>query len=928
MIRGFAAARGGCAACLLASALAYAAVPLAKQPVRGPAIDDVRRLFAAPPDDSRIMMRWWWFGPAVTKPELERELRAMRDGGIGGVEIQPVYPLTPDDDAAGVRNLPFLSDEFLDALRFAARTARDLGMRVDLTLGSGWPYGGPQVSIDRAAAKLRTSRVDVPAGVTRLPVPAIGAGERLLAVFVAAAGEPGRQITDVRDGMAMLTAANAPRTLTFFIASRTGMMVKRAAVGAEGYVLDHLSRPALDAYLSQVGERLLQAFDGGMPYAVFSDSLEVYEADWSADFLEEFRRRRGYDLSPHLPELVATPPLETSAAIREDWAQTLSELLAERFLAPMQRWSHAKGTRFRAQDYGTPPATLASNAFADLPEGEGTQWRALSATRWASSASHVFGRPVTSSETWTWLHSPVFRATPLDMKAEADLHFLQGINQLIGHGWPYTAPGVEYPGWRFYAAAVFDDSNPWWIAMPDISRYLQRVSFALRQGSPANDVAIYLPNHDAWAEMSPGRVNLFQTLRDRLGADLVGRVLDAGFGVDFFDDEVLKSIGRMEPGGGLRLGSNVYKIVILPGVERIPLDTLRTLEAYVRGGGALVATRRIPTRAPGYRATAADHEAIRSTAQALFGASGPARLVPGEDAQLSRTLAAMRTPDVALAGFRADIGFVHRRLEDGELYFLANTSNARRETTGTFRVAGLDAEWWDPVSGDMTRATPSPAAAATVSVPVALEPYESKILVFHRRGSSATRPPAARTARPIELDLSENWEVRFRPGDPAVRMAALRSWTDDPATRDFSGVATYSKAFTVPNAMLAAGTVVRLDLGTPRAVASQPMRNGMRAWLDPPVREAAVVYLNDRRAGAVWTSPYSLDVTTFVRPGANRLRIDVGNLAVNHMAARALPDYRVLNLRYGVRFEPQDMDKIAPVESGLLGPIRLVAAPR
>src|SRR6266542_4436901 len=191
------------------------------------AIDDLRRLFASPPEDSRIMMRWWWFGPAVTKPQLERELRAMRDGGIGGVEIQPVYPLVPDDEAAGVKNLPFLSDAFIDALRFAAKAARDLGMRVDLTVGSGWPYGGAHVPIDQAAAKLRTERVMVAAGTSRVPVPSIGAGERLLAVFVVEGGGSPRQLTDIRDGMVLLLESSAPRTVLFFIASRTGMMVKR-----------------------------------------------------------------------------------------------------------------------------------------------------------------------------------------------------------------------------------------------------------------------------------------------------------------------------------------------------------------------------------------------------------------------------------------------------------------------------------------------------------------------------------------------------------------------------------------------------------------------------------------------------------------------------------------------------------------------------
>src|SRR5262249_21178233 len=114
----------------------------------GPLLESFRN----PPDDCRPMMRWWWFGPAVTKPQLEREMRQMKDAGLGGFEVQPVYPLALDDPKRGIRNLPFLSPEFLDALRFTAERARELGLRMDLTLGSGWPYGGPQVSIEEAAS--------------------------------------------------------------------------------------------------------------------------------------------------------------------------------------------------------------------------------------------------------------------------------------------------------------------------------------------------------------------------------------------------------------------------------------------------------------------------------------------------------------------------------------------------------------------------------------------------------------------------------------------------------------------------------------------------------------------------------------------------------------------------------------------------------
>jgi hypothetical protein len=461
-------------------------------------VTKIRELFLNPPDDCRVMMRWWWFGPAVTTAELEREMQLMKEGGIGGIEVQPVYPVALDDVEAGIKNLPYLSDSFLDMIRFTSEKARELGLRMDLTLGSGWPYGGPQVPIREAAGKLRIVRVRATEGSRRIPIPAQSSAERLMAVFLcqtenrAIVADRIRQIHDIRDGAVQLgSALRGSHELLFFFSSRTGMMVKRPAVGGEGFVINHYSRPAVENYLRGVGDRLMQAFHLQRPYAVFCDSLEVYESDWTDDFLQEFQKRRGYDLRPHLPQL-ALDLGPANMSIREDWGRTLTELFNERFMATMREWSRRNGTRFRIQAYGIPPATLSSYSFADLAEGEGSRWKALSASRWASSASHLSGRVVTSSETWTWLHSPAFRATPLDMKAEANLHFLQGINQLIGHGWPYTAEGVKYPGWRFYAAGAFNEKNPWWIVMPDLMHYLQRSSFMLRQGQPANDVALYL----------------------------------------------------------------------------------------------------------------------------------------------------------------------------------------------------------------------------------------------------------------------------------------------------------------------------------------------------------------------------------------------------------------------------------------------------
>ncbi|MDQ3653049.1 MAG: glycoside hydrolase [Acidobacteriota bacterium] len=909
-------------------------VPAVNQTITASNIAELERLFQNPPDDSRIMMRWWWFGPAVTKPELEREMRLMKEGGIGGFEVQAVYPVVLDDAANGIRTLPFLSDEFIEALRFTAEKARELGLRMDLTLGSGWPFGGPQVRVDQAAGALRFERVKVEGNTRRVAVPQTSAGEKFIAAFLARSQGQSivsvRELTEIRDGAVWLPVnLEGPHEVLFFTSGRAGMQVKRPAVGGEGFVLNHMDRAATDHYLKTVGDRLMQAFGSDPPHAIFCDSLEVYNQDWTSDFLEEFQKRRGYDLKPHLPALIADVGTKT-AAIRHDWGQTQTELLNERFLAPMQAWSKQNRTLFRIQNYGIPAATISSNAFADLPEGEGPQWKVVRASRWASSASHIYGRPVTSSETWTWLHSPSFRATPLDVKAEADLHFLQGINQLIGHGWPYTPQGIEYPGWRFYAAGVYNEKNPWWHVMPDVARYLQRVSFLMRQGQPANDVALYLPNSDGWASFTAGKVHLIETLREHLGTDIMPAIFEAGYNLDFFDDDALRQVGRVEK-NALALGSNKYKVVILPGVERIPLDTLKVLDEFARGGGIVIATRRKPEVAPGFMSTEAEQRQIQELARGLFeGTSAPAHFVADEKTQLGGKLTSLLRPDVALSPSVAEIGHIHRRTADSEIYYIANTSSVRRNVEATFRVEGMQPELWDPMTGHMSPMSAQAGQRGGSTIPLDLEPYGSRVLVFSKRASTArfaTQPLAKGTTNaPVApIDLTTNWRVTFGESGKTVQMDKLRSWTEDEETRYFSGLATYEKEINVPENLLQNGHAMRLDFGEGQSIPSQNLRSGMQAWLDAPVRDAAVIYINDRRAGSVWLPPYMLDVTGLLRSGANRIKIVVGNTAINHMAGRRLPDYRLLNLRYGERFTPQDMDKVQPVPSGLLGPIRLVA---
>jgi hypothetical protein len=830
----------------LALALALLLLPITALAADPASLADLRRGFENPPDEARMMVRWWWFGPAVTKPELEREMRAMKQGGIGGFEVQPTYPLELDDPARGIRNLPYPGSDFLEMLRFAGEKAKELGLRMDLTLGSGWPYGGPHIPVALAAGQIR---------MTPGAPPQLRPGEKLIVTI---------------DGMN-------------FIASQTRQQVKRPAVGAEGWVLDHYNPAALQAHFQAVGEPMLKALEKTPPYAIFSDSLEVYSADWTPNLLEEFQKRRGYSLTPFLPALFQDIG-ENTGAIRHDWGLTLSELADENYLKPLTAWAKAHGTRFRSQTYGIPPVTLSSNALVDLPEGEGHEWRRFSTTRWASSAGHLYGRPVISSETFTWLHSPVFRATPLDMKAEADIHFLQGINQLVGHGYPYSPPEAGEPGWRFYAAAVFNDHNPWWIVMPDITQYIQRVSWLLRQGTPVNDVAVYLPTHDAFAGFNgrTARPSVNQAMDALLGPDLIPAILDAGYGFDFIDDAAIASRGIN------------YPILIVPNVERIPLATYQKIAEYK---GKVIFTRALPSKAPGLQ-----EQDDTPKIQALSN-----RYSLTEESKLGEALHAAHP-----RAFTAppEIGMVQRKLSFADVYFLANTSN--HPVNGIVAVSACmhDSDWLDPATG---KASPADLVGTWA-------PYESRVMVCGRGGVQ----PAPTPSNAAPIDLSTNWKVTFADTQQPVTMPALRSWTDDESRKFYSGTATYERTFTVA----AVRGALYLDFGEGTPVdpnAGRRPANGMRALLESPVREAAQVWINGKLAGAIWKPPYRVAVTSLLKPGENTVKIVVANLALNQLAKGPLPDYKQLNAKYGERFQAQDMQSVQALPSGILGPVKLVA---
>jgi hypothetical protein len=864
-------------------------------------VADLQQNFQTPPDDARIMMRWWWFGPSVTNEEIVREMQAMKTGGIGGFELAVVYPMTLDDPSRGLKNVAYLSPEFLEKVRFTSQKAKEIGLRMDITIGSGWSFGGPYITPQLAAARLRSDSFEIEPSKTTVRRPVPYENEKLVAAFVGRGSKNENPNTflpiDISgNGDLQIPAGDGPRTLVFYYSSQTGQIVKRSAVGAEGYVLDHYNKAAIQKHLQEAGDKLLDAAVPGSIYAIFCDSLEVYGGDWTEDLLPEFKKRRGYDLLPllHLIEFDDADKTK-SETVRRDFGKTLSELYEERFVVPMKEWAKARNVLFRIQNYGIPPATIASSRHADIIDGEGYHWRTLTATRWASSASHLFGKPVTSSESWTWIHSPAFRATPLDIKAEADQQFLNGVNQLIGHGWTYSPPQAGNPGWMFYAAGVLSDKNPWWAVMPDLSSYLQRVSYVLRQGEPVADIGLYAPIEDAWSGFKPGTpryLNLWAKTGERIGDNIIPAILDAGYNFDLFDDGTIKEAEARK-----------YKAIILPNVRFMPEATKKWLSDYLKKGGKVYAVNRFPE-------------------------VSDLKLELVNEKDLRGKLSGALKPDVAMTPNVAEIGVVHRRLADADVYFLANGANISQSVSAQFNSPLTNAEMWNPMNGNVEK-----IAVKNGSVKLEFEPYSSRIVVFRRAaGNSPAAPETTRQITATQI-LKDGWNLQFNDTKLKPNLVNLPdSWTNEKATKFFSGTAVYTKSVSLPASFRAPGTRVFLDFGASTPIEREPLPNGtlrgnsFAALIAPPVREAAIVYVNGKRAGSLWTTPYKIEVTNFLQTGANEIKIEVFNTAVNTLAEGGkIPDLSLINNKYGLRTRLQDLDNLQPVNSGIMAVPKLTA---
>jgi hypothetical protein len=742
--------------------------------------------------EAKAGTRWWWLGSSVDKDNLQWNLSEYARVGIGAVEITPLYGVQGNDS----KNIPFLSPQWMQALKTVEDIARPLDIEVDMNCGTGWPFGGPHVPLEQAACK---------------------------AVF--------------KD-----TVVNGSAIYTVEI-GRTKQKVKRAAPGGEGYVVDHFDRKAVRNYL----ERFEQAFaTSGVPYphTFFNDSYEVYRANWTPTLFDEFQKRRGYDLRQHLPELLGV--VDDGNQVLCDYRETLSDLLLENFTQQWVAWAHKHGVKVRNQAHGSPANLLDLYAAVDIPEIEGfglsdfgikglrtdpgktrKNFSDVSMLKYAPSAAHVTGKPLTSSETFTWL-TEHFRTSLSQMKPDLDLMFTCGVNHVYFHGSCYTPKDDPWPGWKFYASIDMSPTNSIWRDAPYLMQYIERCQSFLQLGQPDNDFLVYLPVRDMWHQRGPRNDDDKEASKDRRnGEDLLMQfdihtmdekapqfirsilTIDSlGYDCDYISDRQLAKV-RMENEMLVTEGGTRYRALIIPSGTTVD-DRLQALLDPI---AAFVIKGETP-------------EAIARFAKA--------------------------EPMKAELGLRA----IRRKTAEGWHYFVVNLTPHDIEGDVLLTVPFEGATWFNPMNGDIY-----PASVCNGKLHIALRSGESRIL---QTSAQLVQCVEIQSRQFQELPLTGPWTLRFTEEAPRVAdiftLQKPQTWetlSDSAAVTMGTGI--YATTFRLTRQQ--ARQQWMIDLGD--------------------VRESARVYLNGHFLGCAWAVPFVLDCRDALRKGKNELRIEVTNLPAN-----------------------------------------------
>ncbi len=630
-------------------------------------------LFRSPSSNYSPFVRWWWNGNKVESAELIRELRLLKEVGIGGVEINPIqFPSRFEGDDLGKPSLLWLSDEWIEMLKVVFKEAKALDMTCDLIVGSGWPLGAESLSESEQArivaigVKKLTGPLDFSISREELfleadPVissPWDGRKHKLLSLILVP--DPVSDMEEiinlserVDDQFFDLFIPEGDHALIALVEVTGFMQVINGAPGASGPVLDHYNEATVRRYLKHMSDTI-ESGTGPLSLhlrALFIDSMELEGSNWTGDMRDEFIRRRGYDLFPFLPfvlfktgkmgnvtdlhySVAADPGFEEMIGrIRYDFETTKAEVLEERFLRTFASWCSGIGVKSRMQAYGRGFFPLESSMVMDIPEGESWTTNYLKhrigeempdsdyrrgraytmINKYVSSAAHLSGKRLVSCEEMTDTYK-VFNTSLENLKAGSDQSIISGVTHSVYHGFNYSPPEAPYPGWLRYGS-YYNEKNNWWPHMHLLNEYKARLSSVLQNCEMYADIAIMPPTADMWR--LTGMQN--EPFPSVLHADYLSLVWEAivknGGGCDYISDRILKS-AKCES-GYLHYGSRRYNTLFLVQVESLDPGTAERLLEFIRSGGRVFCIGTYPSRSSGWKDQSENDEAVASVVRKM-----------------------------------------------------------------------------------------------------------------------------------------------------------------------------------------------------------------------------------------------------------------------------------------------------------------------
>ena len=841
--------------------------------------EEIKQRISHPCRAARGRTRWWWYGCAVEKEEIIRELDFMEAAGIGGVELQILYPVHADDQEKGIQNLDYLSPGYVEMIRFAADEAAKRDMQFDLTPGSSWPFGGPFVTEELSGQNVLPFCIDVE-GPCRFSIDLTTVIYGKVVAAVSGKMEGARMIPetvkDITDQVTdkylfewpwgtQIEGLDIPEGLhkiVLFVSGDKKQRVLKPLRGGEGLIIDHNRKESLRAFLEYGVDPIIEAVGDGKIHDIFCDSIEVFGHNWTDILYEEFEARRGYGLRPYIYALWGELG-DFTDQIRYDFHKTMAELTVENFFRELTRWSHEKGAVSRIQAHGTWGDVLQAYGAADVPEGEtfsafdryevNTIHRRL-----AVSAGHIYGKPVISNESFTWLRFPRYVVTLENLKAAVDSIFLDGVNQIVNHGYSYSKADAGEDMLAFYASTNINHTNTWWKYYRLIGLYINRVCDFMQRGNAVVSTAIYLPQHDIWAGMPLSDTHMCMKLNERLAGACVDGIHKAGYWFDYVNDDVLEN-----------WESYRYDTLLLIECDRIPVSSMRKLQEFADSGRNIIAAGGLPERACGFLHYKENCREIREIGEVLK-KSGTVIVTEDKYESLKEALRRVKQPDAAIHNNPDVVGYVHRRAGGEDLYFISNVSEEKCEERITF--SGMKHRFcvFDLMDGKEKGVKEYKTVPEGVQVCIDIDAYQSLLFVF---GEDMEEPAAAEIFHNKQefLDLSCGWRLTVAEAGIEKEYEKLSGWEQEERLRFYSGSGTYRKCVRITDRQW------------------DSLNNASRVMLElVHIGETAEIFINDRPAGVLIKHPYQADITGFLQKGENKIEIIVTNLLINRMID---PDY-------------------------------------